>query len=354
MRSTFLLPIASLALASVSAAQTKGVDFQGQIWPILEKHCIECHSTAHTGPDGKLKKPKGGVTLDSKDGITASKKGKVIVAKKPEESLLYGSITLAADDEDRMPPAKKGPPLAKEQTDLIRKWIEDGAGFGTWTGKKPADKDGDKGGKTDKPPAGDKGGKTDKPADKQKGEHPLVRLQRGLQPVPAATLAAFAAGPFRVQGLGDDSPLLAVSCLGHTDAVDDQALQSLAPIASHIAELDLGRTRVGDDGCKVIATMPRLVSLDLRQTQVGNHGVAALAACKELRSLNLFGTRTGDYGLAALGALRHLEHLYVWQTDTTASAVVRLREGMPGLRVVMAADLPDPMAEGTGGQRRRR
>lgn len=152
--------------APTPAKEAKGaVSFEKDIWPIFEKKCIECHATAHAGTDGKVKKPKGGVTLDTKDGINGSKKGKVVVGKKPDDSLLYAAITLAADHEDRMPPAKKGDPLPKEEIELIKKWIESGAEFGTWTGKKADDK-----GK-DKPKAGEpgKGKEKDKPEPKPAG-----------------------------------------------------------------------------------------------------------------------------------------------------------------------------------------
>lgn len=143
--------LAAFLFASPLLAQGKDqkttVDFEKQIWPILEQNCIKCHSAPHTDAEGRTKKPKGGVVLDSKDGITTSKKGKLIAAKKPDDSLLYASITLPADHEDRMPPAKEGAPLPKEKTDLIKKWLEEGASFGKWTGKKPdaGDKDKDKG-----------------------------------------------------------------------------------------------------------------------------------------------------------------------------------------------------------------
>ena len=101
--------------------------------------------------------------------------------------------------------------------------------------------------------------------------------------------------------------------------------------------------------------MPRLVTLDMRQTEIGNHGVAALGKCKELRRINLYGTKVGDYGLAALGNLSHLRQVHVWQTEVSANAALRLREAVPGVEVVMAADLPEPMADnGNSGRRRRR
>ena len=180
IRTPFFTSLALLSLALPSTAQDKdkpkpkqdakaaAVSFEQQIWPILEKRCIECHSTAAAGPDGKMKKPKGGVVLDSKDGITSSKKGELVVAKKPDDSLMYKSITLAADHEDRMPPAKKGEPLSKDETDLIKQWIEGGADLGKWTGKKAEagkGKGDDKGKAGDKPKEGEK-----KEGDKPKGK----------------------------------------------------------------------------------------------------------------------------------------------------------------------------------------
>jgi uncharacterized membrane protein len=144
-----LIVPAMLLAGAAAAAQAKepkaaAVDFEKQVWPILQSRCVECHTTAHTGPDGKTKKPKGGMTLDSKDGILASKnkRGKLLAPKQPADSLLYTAITLPADDEDRMPPekAKDNSPLPKEHTELIKAWIEQGASFGAWTGKKDAPK----------------------------------------------------------------------------------------------------------------------------------------------------------------------------------------------------------------------
>ena len=74
MRALAVVPLFAAALA----AQGK-VDFQKQVWPVLQARCVECHAAAHMGADGKMKKPKGGVVLDSKDGMLGS--DGLIVAK---------------------------------------------------------------------------------------------------------------------------------------------------------------------------------------------------------------------------------------------------------------------------------
>jgi uncharacterized membrane protein len=151
------------------------VDFAAQIWPILEARCTECHTTPKAGPDGRVKKPKGGVILDTKDGMLASKRGKLVVAGKPEESLLYTPLVLPADDEDRMPPpkAKVNTPLPKEQTDLIARWIREGGDFGAWTGLPAAEGD------ASEKPAGKTNEKAgEKPAEKT-GEKPATPPKTG-------------------------------------------------------------------------------------------------------------------------------------------------------------------------------
>lgn len=360
-----------LALAVPATAQKKTpkptVDFATKIWPILEKRCVECHQAPYVDKNGRRKKPKGRVELDSIVGIQRSKRGKVVRAGEGEKSLLWEVITLPAEDEDIMPPAKKGKPLSKKETDLIKKWIDEGAHFGKWQGKadieaekkekaeeaeeKQSGKSGKAGSSNGK--AGSSSGKSSS-SKKKKGSSPLVQLAKRLKPVDPEVLADFADGPFRVTSIGVDNPLLQVTSYGETDRIDDAAVAALLPIASHIVELNLAATQITDKVGPTLAKMSNLVTLDLRQTEVSNHAVAALGKCSELRRLNLYGTEVGDYGVNALSNLKNLERLYLWQTEVSASTVVRLRDSIPGLDVVVAADLPTASADAGQQQRGRR
>src|SRR6266850_4733549 len=109
---------AAFCFGAVSRAADK-VDFALDIKPILESTCLSCHGS---------EKPKGDLRLDTKAGaIKGGRKGTVLVNGKPDESPLYKSTILPAGDDDIMPP--KGSPLAKSQTELLRRWIAEGA---TW------------------------------------------------------------------------------------------------------------------------------------------------------------------------------------------------------------------------------
>ena len=340
------------------------IDFATQILPILEKNCVECHKAPYTDADGKKKRPKGGVILDSKDGMTKAKKGKLVVAKKPDDSLIVHSISLPADDEDRMPPAKKGDPLAQDDIDLIKTWIEQGADFGTWkgTGAKTDDKSSndkaekgkaekDKDSKESKESADTSG---EKPKDDDTGKKGGEDLALGLEALPEATLATFA-DRFTVEVVEVGSPLLRVTCYGREARIDDAAIAALVPLSAHVAELVLARTPVTDAAMTTIAAMPRLSHLDLRQTAITDAGCTKIASLAHLRSLNLHGTKVGDRGLAALSQCASLQSLYVWQTPVSAAAVVALQHALPTARVVFAADLPSPMTEeqNRGGRARR-
>ncbi|MFI5384795.1 MAG: PSD1 and planctomycete cytochrome C domain-containing protein [Fimbriimonadales bacterium] len=93
--------------------------------PLLAQHCWPCH-----GQDKDALKKKGGVSLDTFAGATATY-GRVhpIVPGQPEKSEMISRIT-APDAELRMPPKDSGiKPLTPSEIETIRTWIKEGAEF---------------------------------------------------------------------------------------------------------------------------------------------------------------------------------------------------------------------------------
>ena len=116
-----LLTFAGLAalVSSVSTLRAaEKVDFALDIKPILESVCLNCHDA---------EKAKGDLRLDTRAGALkgGKDKGAALVPGKPKESPLFALTILPADHDDIMPPKKD--PLSKEQTELLRAWIEQGA-----------------------------------------------------------------------------------------------------------------------------------------------------------------------------------------------------------------------------------
>lgn len=108
--------------ALLAESDSEPIDFELDVWPILAEKCVTCH-----GPLDQF----GNLRYDSKERILkGGKNGKVLVPGEPDKSPMYVRSSLPPDDLDIMP--AEGAPLTKEQVEVIRKWIEQGADFGEW------------------------------------------------------------------------------------------------------------------------------------------------------------------------------------------------------------------------------
>ncbi len=107
------------------AAETKsGIDFNREIRPILSDNCFQCH-----GPDET--KRMAGLRLDVKEGaFLQTRRGAIVVPGDASKSLLFQRIN-HADKARRMPPPAADRNLSAKQIDLIRRWIDGGAGWET-------------------------------------------------------------------------------------------------------------------------------------------------------------------------------------------------------------------------------
>src|SRR5690606_36778536 len=99
-------------------AQAAKVDFEHEVVPLLVKRCIACH-----GPE----EDKGDLRLDLRERVfpAGEEDAWTIVAGKADASELVRRVELPLGDDDIMP--AKGDPLTKEQQQLLRRWVEEGA-----------------------------------------------------------------------------------------------------------------------------------------------------------------------------------------------------------------------------------
>lgn len=102
---------------SLNAAE---VDFVKEVAPILEFNCVSCHS----GDE-----PDGDFILTSKEMAFDSGSGGAIDPGNPDDSMLYTMTIVERTDDELMPPLRSGGPLRKEETELLKKWIEEGANW---------------------------------------------------------------------------------------------------------------------------------------------------------------------------------------------------------------------------------
>lgn len=121
------LPVSFLILTLIGSvprlvSAEEKVDFNREIRPILSDKCFQCH-----GPDDQTL--KGDLRLDQRESALS---GGAIVAGDVAASELIARIT-ASDPDEVMPPPKVKKPVTREEAELLRRWIEQGAEYaGHW------------------------------------------------------------------------------------------------------------------------------------------------------------------------------------------------------------------------------
>jgi len=101
------------------------VDFNYHVRPILSDRCFKCH-----GPDAKAR--KAGLRLDTEEGAFAALKDDpthhVLVPGDPLQSAMYARM-ITTDTAEVMPPPSSNLSLTKNEIEVIRKWIAQGAKY---------------------------------------------------------------------------------------------------------------------------------------------------------------------------------------------------------------------------------
>ena len=118
--------LAASFLGPLSLANAR-VEFNRDIRPIFSDTCFQCH-----GPDASQR--KGKLRLDVRaEALKEGKSGAVaIVPGKPDMSEIIARV-LATNEDDVMPPTKLHKPLTKEQKELLKQWVVEGAEYqGHW------------------------------------------------------------------------------------------------------------------------------------------------------------------------------------------------------------------------------
>ena len=109
---------AILRAAPPAENDAKGVEFfERQVRPLLATRCYQCHSR-------ESKKAKGGLLLDSSEGLLkGGDSGELVVAGDPDKSLLIKAVRYNNEDL-RMPP--EGEKLTEAQVADLEAWVKMG------------------------------------------------------------------------------------------------------------------------------------------------------------------------------------------------------------------------------------
>ena len=106
------IPLMLCALTCMARA----VDFPKDL---LESRCVPCHNP---------EKPKGKLDMTTREGFLAGgDSGAAIDLEHPEKSEIVHRVRLPQDDDDVMPPSKKGKALTTTEVQSLEAWIQSGA-----------------------------------------------------------------------------------------------------------------------------------------------------------------------------------------------------------------------------------
>jgi hypothetical protein len=124
----------TLMASSVSLLHAAPVDFSREILPILSENCFHCH-----GPDSKGR--KADLRLDTREGaLLKNKEGSAaLVPGKPEASTLIERI-VSQDQDELMPPPKSNRKLSAGERELLKRWVQEGAPWGSHWAFAPLEK----------------------------------------------------------------------------------------------------------------------------------------------------------------------------------------------------------------------
>ena len=155
---------------TASAATLSPIDFNRDIRPILSNNCFQCH-----GPDARQRKAE--LRLDTEAGSRTDLGGHAAITPGAVATSVLMQRVLTRDPDMMMPPPETKRTLTDRQKDLLRRWIEEGAGYvERWAWQQPV--------RPTVPPA------TDSFQDWPKNaiDHFILRSQQaeGLKPSPPA------------------------------------------------------------------------------------------------------------------------------------------------------------------------
>ena len=297
----FLTAFLAFTLTSLQAA----INYKTQIKPIIDRSCIDCHNDQSKHPQNK--KPKGGLQLDTPEMIMkGGANGVIIVPKQPDKSSFYTLTILPEDHEDVMP--SKGDILKKSETELIKKWIEEGADFGVKLKAIP------------------------KPVSRGAVTNKYDVAGKKVGPASATVLKYFEGRNIFVQPVKEGNPLLKVDFLAKSD-LNDEDFKKLKSLSNQLVSLNLARTNVQDKHLANLTGMKRLVFLHLDRTKVTDKSLSSLGKITSLEYLNLYDTKVTDRGIQSLSKLKKLKKVFLWKTKVTAKGAASLKRAIPGVTV---------------------
>jgi hypothetical protein len=111
-----------LGTGSLCAESATALDYNRDVRPILSANCFPCHGFDEAAREADLRLDIPESAFADRDGVPA------IVAGDPDASEAWRRIT-SQDETEIMPPVDSHHELSAEQKEILRRWIDEGAGY---------------------------------------------------------------------------------------------------------------------------------------------------------------------------------------------------------------------------------
>lgn len=282
--------------------------YEDVIHVIFEKKCNVCHNND---------KAKGDLLLVNSEGILkGGENGKVVIARNASKSELYRRITLNPNHKEFMPTEGRTP-LTKEETQLIKWWIDEGLAFN----KKIVELN---------------------ITDRIKGylQDVGIGLKKtfieslNLPKVNVTNLESIRSEGFKIKAITNKSTLLEVTYSPYNkNPLNQDKMDVLLSAKDNITWVDFSSVPLQDSLTQIIGQFKNLTKLRVSNTQLSNKGIKQLEHLKHLEYLNIYGNPISDASVESLQKLKKLKKLYLWKTNISEKGVLKIKDSLPQVTI---------------------
>ena len=296
----------SLVARKIISDAQDAVVFADIIQPVFREKCYSCHGE---------KKQKGGLRLDSREGILkGGKDGLVINPGNPEASELYKRVVLNPLEEKHMPPKGK-PQISEQERVLLHWWIATGLSF-------------DKKSKELEQPLPIKAALTalekSGTAIAKTGDVPFEAVEKA----PENILAGLRKAGVTILPVATNSNYLTANFV-NLQQVTKSTDSLLRLVKAQLIWLKMPGVQLSENGWQTVASLDRLRRLSIEHSNISDVNLDKLKSLKYLQYLNLVDTKISTNGLLQLKELQHLTSLYIAQTGLPKTEWLVLQNAFP-------------------------
>ncbi|WP_443938519.1 c-type cytochrome domain-containing protein [Pedobacter sp. MW01-1-1] len=287
--------------------------YKDAIQPILKSRCYSCHSAA---------KQKGKLRLDEEAFmLKGGEHGAAVVPGKADESTLMIRILLPLSDADHMAPKEK-PQLTKEEVELIKWWINNGASF-----KKKVNE------LLQSPEIKQilkalENGTSSVSETKNNSDLPLNEVdaanEKTIKKLQVANISVFP-----VQQGSNYLSLNFVNASSFADTIQNMILG----VKEQMLFAKFDNPKVTNKVLQTIGKCTNLRRLSLNGASINDEGLKELKDLSNLKSISLVGTKVTANGLSSLAKLKQLQTLYLYKSGVNPKDYAAIKKVLPHVTI---------------------